>query len=70
MAQPPRKLRVVEAKGIENTVNAPPVLSASSHPIEFQCGNCGTVLLHAADGQVHGVLIHCTNCGATNTTDV
>ena len=69
MAQPRRKLRIVEAKGIENTVNSPPVLTASSHAIDFLCGNCGTVLMQAEDNQVHGLFIHCTECGATNTTD-
>jgi hypothetical protein len=27
------------------------------------------VLLHAEDGQVHGLLIHCTTCGAYNSTE-
>jgi hypothetical protein len=29
----------------------------------------GTTLLHAEESQVHGLLIHCKNCGAYNTTD-
>jgi predicted RNA-binding Zn-ribbon protein involved in translation (DUF1610 family) len=63
-----RKLRVVEATGLEHTVDAPPILVASSHTIDFLCGNCGTVLLHAEDDQVHGLFIHCTQCGACNAT--
>src|SRR5271155_452390 len=43
MQNPTRKLRVVEATGLEHTVDAPPVLVASSHTIDFLCGNCGTV---------------------------
>ena len=27
-----------------------------------------TILLHADEGQVHGVLIRCTNCGSYNST--
>jgi hypothetical protein len=44
MENPQRTLRVVESKGIENLVNAPPILMASSHTIDFFCGNCGAVL--------------------------
>jgi predicted RNA-binding Zn-ribbon protein involved in translation (DUF1610 family) len=68
MQNPMRKLRVVEATGLEHTVDAPPVLVASSHTIDFLCGNCGTVLMHAEDDQVHGLFIHCTKCGACNAT--
>jgi predicted RNA-binding Zn-ribbon protein involved in translation (DUF1610 family) len=68
MQNPTRKLRVVEATGLEHTVDAPPILVASSHTIDFLCGNCGTVLMHAEDDQVHGLFIHCTKCGACNAT--
>jgi DNA-directed RNA polymerase subunit RPC12/RpoP len=54
---------------VENAVKAPPVLIASSHTIDYLCGNCGTVLLHAEDDQVHGLFIHCMQCGACNATD-
>jgi DNA-directed RNA polymerase subunit RPC12/RpoP len=69
MENPQRTLRVVEARGIENVVDAPPILIASSHTIDYVCGNCRTVLLHAEDNQVHGLSIHCTQCGACNATD-
>ena len=69
MKNPTRNLKVVEATGIEHTVDAPPVLVASSHTIDFLCGNCETVLMHAEDDQVHGLFIHCTQCGACNATD-
>jgi predicted RNA-binding Zn-ribbon protein involved in translation (DUF1610 family) len=68
MKNPTRNLKVVEATGIEHTVDAPPVLVASSHTIDFLCGNCGTVLMHAEDDQLHGLFIHCTQCGACNST--
>jgi hypothetical protein len=69
MQNPRRTLRVVEARGVENAVKAPPVLIASSHTIDYLCGNCGTVLLHAEDDQMHGLFIHCMQCGACNATD-
>jgi DNA-directed RNA polymerase subunit RPC12/RpoP len=68
MGNPQRRLRIVEARGIENAVNAPPVLMASSHTIDFLCGNCGAILLHAEDDQVHGLFIRCTQCESLNAT--
>jgi hypothetical protein len=68
MDNPQRTLRVVEATGIEHSANAPPILCASSHTIDFVCGNCGVVLLHAEDDQVHGLFIRCTQCESLNTT--
>jgi predicted RNA-binding Zn-ribbon protein involved in translation (DUF1610 family) len=68
MQNPKRKLRVLEATGIENVVNAPPVLYVNSKTIDFVCGNCGTVLLRAEGDQVHGLFIYCTQCGACNAT--
>jgi predicted RNA-binding Zn-ribbon protein involved in translation (DUF1610 family) len=68
MDNPQLKLKVVEATGLEQALDGPPVLVASSNTIDFVCGNCGTVLLHADDNQVHGLFIHCTQCGATNAT--
>ena len=63
------KLKVVEATGIEHALHAPPVLVVSSNTIDFVCGNCDTILLHADDNQVHGLFIHCTQCGAYNATE-
>lgn len=62
-------LTVIEKPATGRAVNAPPVLNASSHTIEYCCGRCGTVLLHAEAGQVHNLLIHCTQCGSYNSTD-
>jgi hypothetical protein len=64
-----RSLKIVPAPSVGHPINAPPVLDASSHTIDYTCGKCGTVLLQADAGQVHGVLIHCTVCGAYNATD-
>jgi hypothetical protein len=50
-------------------VHAPPVLKASDHTIDYACGKCGAVLLHADDGQVHNLVIHCVECGSYNLTN-
>jgi predicted RNA-binding Zn-ribbon protein involved in translation (DUF1610 family) len=62
-------LKVLPAPAIGKVLDAPPVLTASEHSVDYTCGRCGTVLLHADEGQVHGVLIHCKNCGSYNSTD-
>jgi DNA-directed RNA polymerase subunit RPC12/RpoP len=64
-----RPLKVIPAPSARHVLDAPPALSASSHTIDYTCGQCGAVLLHAEEGQVHGLLIRCTACGSYNTTD-
>ena len=54
-------------KGI--VLKAPPVLKASDHSVDYTCGKCDTILLHAEENQVHGILIQCSNCGSYNSTD-
>jgi DNA-directed RNA polymerase subunit RPC12/RpoP len=50
-------------------VHAPPTLIASTHTIDYECANCGAVLLHAENEQVHNLVIHCQKCGCYNSTD-
>jgi uncharacterized Zn finger protein (UPF0148 family) len=64
-----KPLRVVTAPSTGKVLNAPPVIRASSHTIDYTCGRCGTVLMHAEDGQIFGVLIRCANCGSYNVTE-
>ena len=52
-----------------HTIDAPPILIASTHTTDYCCGSCGVVLMHADTGQVHDLLIHCTACGSYNSTD-
>jgi predicted RNA-binding Zn-ribbon protein involved in translation (DUF1610 family) len=61
------KLVTAPTKGI--ALKAPPVLKASDHSVDYTCGKCGVVLLHAEENQVHGILIQCTSCGSYNSTD-
>jgi DNA-directed RNA polymerase subunit RPC12/RpoP len=62
-------LQVVTAPSVGVVLNAPPVLRASDHSVDYTCGRCDTVLLHADEDQVHGILIRCANCGSYNSTD-
>jgi hypothetical protein len=40
------------------------------HPtIDFCCGRCGAMLLHAEEEQVYGLLIRRSDCGSYNSTD-
>jgi DNA-directed RNA polymerase subunit RPC12/RpoP len=61
-------LTLVIAPALGVVLEAPPVLIASERSVDYTCGRCATVLLHADEGQVHGVLIRCTNCGSYNAT--
>jgi hypothetical protein len=63
-------LKIVDLPPGRKYVRAPPTLIASSHTIDYCCGNCGAVLLHADDGQVHNLIIHCTWCEAFNSTEL
>ena len=54
-------LKVVTAPATGLVLHAPPVLVASDHSVDYTCGRCDTILLHAEENQVHGVLINCTN---------
>jgi DNA-directed RNA polymerase subunit RPC12/RpoP len=69
MATPKISLKVVHAPAVGVVLDAPPVLRASDHSVDYTCGRCGTILLHADHGQVHGILIRCANCGSYNSTD-
>jgi hypothetical protein len=68
MARPQRKLKLVKAPRFARPRDFPRVPDTSLDTIDFLCGNCGTLLMHVREGQVHGVFIHCTECGACNTS--
>ena len=68
MSTPKISLTVIPAPSIGHVLDAPPVLKASEHSVDYTCGRCGTTLLHAEEGQVHGLLLHCIKCGSYNTT--
>jgi hypothetical protein len=62
-------LRVVIAPAVGVVLEAPPVLIASEHSVDYTCGHCGIILMHADEGQVHGILIRCTGCGSYNSME-
>jgi predicted RNA-binding Zn-ribbon protein involved in translation (DUF1610 family) len=62
-------LRLLVPPVVGHSIDAPPVLNASDHTIDFVCGMCGAVLMHGEHGQVHNVTIHCVACGCYNTTN-
>jgi DNA-directed RNA polymerase subunit RPC12/RpoP len=62
-------LTLVTDHGNRHVVSAPPVLIASTHTVDYTCSKCDTVLMHAEEGQVRNLLIHCTECGSYNSTD-
>jgi len=45
------------------------LLIASTNTVDYVCGDCGVVLLHAEEGQFHNLVIRCTACGSYNATD-
>jgi DNA-directed RNA polymerase subunit RPC12/RpoP len=46
-----------------------PLPSSPDHSVDYICGNCRAVLLHAEDSPMHNLLILCTECGAHSSTD-
>jgi DNA-directed RNA polymerase subunit RPC12/RpoP len=63
-------LKLISTPCAHHIVSAPPILIASTNTVDYVCGDCGVVLLHAELGQVHNLVIHCTACGSCNATDV
>jgi DNA-directed RNA polymerase subunit RPC12/RpoP len=59
-------LRVIKAPRVGHVMDAPPTLKASDHTIDYMCGRCEAILLHAEEDQVHGLIIRCTKCGSYN----
>ena len=68
MPCPRIKLKVISAPSVGHVLLAPPVLMASDHSVDYVCGRCEVILMHADQDQVHGVLIQCKNCGSYNKT--
>jgi DNA-directed RNA polymerase subunit RPC12/RpoP len=64
-----RRVETCSDPWARHIINAPPVLIASTNTVDYVCGDCGAVLMHAEQGQVHNLVIHCTGCGSYNSTD-
>jgi hypothetical protein len=64
------KLAIIRApQDVLRALDAPPILIASTNTVDYCCGNCPTVLMHADDGQVYNLMIRCTVCGSYNLTN-
>ena len=37
--------------------------------IDYACGHCDTIFMHADQDQINNLVIYCTLCGSYNTTD-
>jgi hypothetical protein len=68
--RPKLVLKVVDAPKTGAVLTAPLILTASTHTIDYCCGHCSTVLMHAERDQVHNLLIKCAACGTYNSTDI
>ena len=44
-------LKIVTAPATGIVLDAPPVLVASDHSVDYACGRCSTILLHAEEDQ-------------------
>jgi predicted RNA-binding Zn-ribbon protein involved in translation (DUF1610 family) len=64
------RLKTISGPGNMGLVSSPPMLNASDHTVDFACGKCGVVLMHAEEGQVQNLAILCTGCGSYNSTDL
>jgi DNA-directed RNA polymerase subunit RPC12/RpoP len=63
-------LKLVDAPAQGAVVTAPPIITTSSHSVDYCCAHCGTTLLHSEPGQINNLVIRCTQCGSYNSTDV
>ena len=63
------RLKVITAPASGHAIPAPPIIRASDHSNWYLCGNCGTLLVIAEAGQLHGLVAHCRMCGAYNAVE-
>jgi DNA-directed RNA polymerase subunit RPC12/RpoP len=64
-----RQLKLIEVPRTRHVVRAPPPLVAGSPSLDFTCARCGAVLLQAEEGQVHGLVVQCRDCGSYNAVE-
>jgi predicted RNA-binding Zn-ribbon protein involved in translation (DUF1610 family) len=62
-------LKVITAPASGLVLNAPPILQEVDQSVDYICGQCGTILLHAEENRVHSIVIRCGNCGSYNSTE-
>jgi DNA-directed RNA polymerase subunit RPC12/RpoP len=62
-------LKLIVTPWTQCIISAPPILVASTNTVDYTCAYCGAILMHAEVGQVHNLVIYCTECGSFNSTD-
>lgn len=62
-------LQVISEPASGPVLHSPPTWVASHNSVDYICGHCGSVLLHAEEDQVRNLQIHCRACGNYNTTE-
>ena len=67
----PRKipLKVVTAPAIGVVLEAPPVLVASEHSVDYVCAVAPPFYCMPTRDKLMGSLIHCAKCGSYNLTE-
>ncbi len=63
------KLKVIAAPATGNAIPAPPPITVSANTNHYLCGSCGTLLVIADAGQLHGLVVQCRECGHYNAVD-
>jgi DNA-directed RNA polymerase subunit RPC12/RpoP len=63
------RLKVIAAPATGYAIEAPPSVTVSANTNHYLCGHCGTLLVVADAGQLHGLTVRCRNCGSYNAVD-
>jgi RNase P subunit RPR2 len=63
------RLRVIRPPSIGYVLSAPPAITVTPDTNRYLCGDCGTPLVIAEDGEVHGLIVRCRECGRYNEVE-
>jgi predicted RNA-binding Zn-ribbon protein involved in translation (DUF1610 family) len=63
------KLKVIAAPASGDAIHAPQPITVSANTNHYLCGHCGTLLVIADNGQLHGLTVQCRKCGHYNAVD-
>jgi hypothetical protein len=55
------RLRVIRPPSVGYVVSAPPAITVTPETNQYVCGACGTLLLVAADDEIHGLTVRCSS---------
>jgi hypothetical protein len=69
MTAPKIFLKVVSEPATGLVLHAPPVFVASDHSVDYTCGRCASILLHAEKNQVYGLLRRTVGSYNSNDTE-